>query len=339
MTMIAKLFFIAIFSLLLQPLVESSVLAQAGKKKILVVVTSNSKLLNGQSAGYYLPELVDFVEVIRDQGLDTSDFDVVSPKGGKAPMYRRQTYLNYYSGYAHLPSILAKVDQSHKPSEINADDYAAVYYVGGFASLIDLPKDTAIGNIAMQIYRDGGVLGAVCHGPSGLLAIRQEDGSRLISGKRLTTRSWEEESGHDQITREDVLAAFPFILFEEMEEAGAEVSFGPYMEPYVITDGRIVTGQNEYSATGVTQAMIALLSEVAAVEIQDALSTVKVHRTSAGLEFSSGHQPGFTVELTDMLGRTRIAHGASIRFEDLTPGHYIARIRTGSESSVMKIVY
>ncbi|HET6513171.1 MAG TPA: DJ-1/PfpI family protein [Candidatus Kapabacteria bacterium] len=339
MTTRSNAFLIVLTCLLIQPLAKSSAFAQASKKKILVVVTSNAKLLNGQSAGYYLPELVDFVEVIRDQGLDTANFDVVSPKGGKAPMYRRQTYLNYYSGYGHLPSILAKVDQSRKPSEIDASAYAAVYYVGGFASLIDLPKDTAIGKIAMEIYRNGGVLGAVCHGPSGLLAIRQEDGTRLISGKRLTTRSWDEESGHDQITREDVLAAFPFILFEEMEQAGAEVSFGPYMEPYVVTDGRIVTGQNEYSATGVAQAMISLLSEVASVETTSAGSEINVERTAHGLEFSLGLSQDLTVELTDMLGRVRTARGATVRFDNLNTGHYLARFQVGTESSVMKIAY
>lgn len=335
-----RVFLILIAAITVQAMGLADVLAQLQQKKILVVVTSNSRLKNGQAAGYYLPELVDFYNVIRDHGMDTSNIDVISPKGGKAPMYRRTSYLNYYADYDALPALLKKVDNTLKAETLDANRYSAVFYVGGFASLFDLPNDTTIGALASRIYNKGGVLSAVCHGPSGLLAVKRTDGSLVMAGKRITTRSWEEESGHDQITREDVLAAFPFILFEQIERHGGRLEFGPYMSPFVVEDGRIVTGQNENSASGVAEAVIELLTQMSVGEQSGAdVPEVTVARTESGLTFFVSSTLPCSVELSDMLGRTQQQQGSEAIFQGLTSGFYIARVTSADKVVVLKVRY
>lgn len=340
MNIIHRVFLVLLVSMISQATSLADAVAQLQEKKILVVVTSNAKLKNGQAAGYYLPELVDFYNVIREHGLDTSNIDVISPKGGKAPMYRRSTYLNYYAGYDALPELLKKVDNTLKAEGLVSERYSAVYYVGGFASLFDLPNDTAIGALASSIYNQGGVLSAVCHGPSGLLALKHSDGSPLIASKNITTRSWEEESGHDQITRDDVLAAFPFILFEQLESIGAKVEFGPYMSPFVVRDGRIVTGQNENSATGVAEAVIELMTQMSVADDRAASPIgVKVSRIESGLKFTLDSVKHIMIELIDMLGRTQQQAGAEAAFHGLAPGCYFARVMSGGQVQSLKVRY
>lgn len=249
-------------------LISAAAYAQgsAPRKKVLMVVTSNNRLNHGSPGGYFLPEAVDFYVVLKKYGYTLDDIDIVSPKGGVAPMYQRSQYLNYppFRALPERSSLLSKLDATFTTEGLVTSDYNVIYYVGGFASLFDYPHDTSIARVARDIYEAGGVIGAVCHGPSGLLPIRLSDGTMLIEGKRLTARPIEEETGDGTITRDEVLYYLPFILEEKLTEHGAVVEKGPSLEPNVVVSDRIVTGQNPASTDPVAEAIIGLLNEAGA---------------------------------------------------------------------------
>ena len=50
----------------------------------------------------------------------------------------------------------------------------------------DFPNNKALQNISEQIYRQGGVVSAVCHGVGGLLPLQNENGKPLIAGRTVT---------------------------------------------------------------------------------------------------------------------------------------------------------
>lgn len=56
-------------------------------------------------------------------------------------------------------------------SNINIDDYDAVFYPGGFGLLSDLANNKDFAQLSAKHYENGGVLAAVCHGPAALLPI------------------------------------------------------------------------------------------------------------------------------------------------------------------------
>src|SRR5688572_16490790 len=67
------------------------------QEKVLMVVTSNDKLKDGGPAGYFLPEAIDFYRVlVLNNGYG---IDVVSPKGGKAPMYDRNYFVTEFNAF------------------------------------------------------------------------------------------------------------------------------------------------------------------------------------------------------------------------------------------------
>jgi hypothetical protein len=77
---------------------------------------------------------------------------------------------------------------------------------------------------------------------------------------------------------------FPFLLESELRRLGARFSEAPMMLPHVVTDGRVVTGQNPYSVAMAAEAAIRALGRtpVARQPWPDEGSLLLVARTVAG---------------------------------------------------------
>src|SRR2546430_17648667 len=109
----------------------------------------------------------------------------------------------------------------------------------------DFPDDADLAGLAARRCDGGGVVAAVCHGPSGLVNLRLSDGSYLVAGKRVAAFTNEEEAA---VRLTDVV---PFLLADALVARGAtHVPADPFAAP-VGSDGRLVTGPNPASARGV----------------------------------------------------------------------------------------
>ena len=146
-----------------------------------------------------------------------------------------------------VEAALAQADPAH------ADDYAAIYYAGGHATMWDLPHSPALDAIAARIYDNGGVVAAVCHGPAGLLNIRLANGRYLIENKQVAAFTNDEERAvglYDTV---------PFLLADALQERGAIHLPAANFQAQTIVSERLVSGQNPASARGVARAMLSLL--------------------------------------------------------------------------------
>ena len=100
------------------------------------------------------------------------EYDLVSINGGKAPLYGTDI-----EGDKVNEQILSNEDFQNRVnatlpvSQINIDDYDAVYYPGGFGLLYDLATNEDLAKLSAAHYENGGILAAVCHGPAGFLPI------------------------------------------------------------------------------------------------------------------------------------------------------------------------
>lgn len=117
----------------------------------------------------------------------------------------------------------------------------------------DFPDDEPLASLAMGIYRNGGVVAAVCHGPADLVNLRLDDGSYLVAGKRLTSFTDEEEAAVG------LLDEVPFALESTLRERGAEFIKAANFTQNAVIDGRLVTGQNPASATVTAELVISAL--------------------------------------------------------------------------------
>ena len=223
-------------------------------QKVLFVLTSHDKLGDtGQETGFYLSEVTHPYHVFEQAGVEV---EFVSPKGGKAPMIGIDLKDPVNKAFMDDSAKLAKVEQTLSPTEINPDDYDAIFYAGGHGTMWDFPKNEKLAQIAAEIYEQGGVVGAVCHGPAGLINIKLSDGTYLVAGKRVSSFTNEEEVA---VELRDVV---PFLLESTWIERGARHTKSPNFQAHVEVSDRLVTGQNPASATGVGEQMVHLLKQI-----------------------------------------------------------------------------
>lgn len=223
------------------------------KNKILFALTSHDRKGNtGQPTGFYLPEAAHPWAVLKAAGFD---IDFVSPKGGKPPM--DGVDLNDAANRAFLedPDVARKLDNTRTPAQVNANDYDAILFVGGHGTMWDFPDNSALARLAATIYDDGGVVGAVCHGPAALVNLKLANGHYLVKGKRVAAFTDDEE----RAVKLD--AVVPFLLATMLRERGATHVPAPNWQANVVVDGRLVTGQNPASAEGVGKEMVRVLGD------------------------------------------------------------------------------
>ncbi|AWW00747.1 type 1 glutamine amidotransferase domain-containing protein [Arcticibacterium luteifluviistationis] len=217
-------------------------------KKILFVVTShNEKGDTGEKTGYYLGEVSHPWDVLHTAGYE---IDFVSPKGGKAPVDAFDMTDSINKKFWDNEIYRNKIENTKKPSEVNPDDYVAIHYAGGHGAMWDFADNTEIAAIAAKIYENNGVVSAVCHGPAGLVNIKLSNGSYLVDGKKVNAFTNEEEV---KVKLENVV---PFLLEDKLKERGALFEKSAPFTQHVVTDKRLVTGQNPQSASSVGKATL-----------------------------------------------------------------------------------
>lgn len=223
-------------------------------KKILIPVTNHATLgETSEENGTYGPEITHAIHVFIEAGYE---YDIASIKGGKAPIYGtdiegddiNNTMLND-------ADFQTRVNNTLPVHEVNEAEYDAIFYPGGFGLLSDLATDQAFAKIAAAHYERGGVIGAVCHGPAGLLPVTLSNGEKLLADKSVTAFTREEEIDYGTID------TIPFLLEESLARTAARYSKVKPWEEFVIEDGRIITGQNPASAHAVGKAIAAQIGQ------------------------------------------------------------------------------
>jgi putative intracellular protease/amidase len=142
------------------------------------------------------------------------------------------------------------------PEAVDPLSYDVIFYVGGHGSMWDFADNEKLASVAASIYDTGGVVAAVCHGPAGLVNIVLSDGSHLVAGKRVAAFTDAEEAA---VGLADVV---PFLLASTLVERGALHEAAPNFEANVVTDGRLVTGQNPASANGVAHEIVRVVASL-----------------------------------------------------------------------------
>lgn len=221
----------------------------AEAKKLLIVLSSEGQEKGKLRPGYEMDELSQAYVIFRRNGFV---IDIASPKGGaiEADAYDAKTDFN--AEFLRDQDALLRLQNTKKTAAIDPNAYSAVYIAGGKGAMFDLPRDPALKTIVRSVYEAGGVVGAVCHGPAALVNVRLSDGTALLANRNATGFTNEEEAIFGKKWR----AEFPFLLEDAVIEQGAQWHEAPLMMAHVISDGRLVTGQNPYSTTGVAEAMV-----------------------------------------------------------------------------------
>jgi putative intracellular protease/amidase len=149
---------------------------------------------------------------------------------------------------ANHPFMVKMTSQVMKASNLERNAYGLFFASAGHAALYDYPNARGLQAVAEDVWNNGGVVGAVCHGPV-LLAgvIDAKTGESIIEGKTVTGFTVEGEMLLGVIDRlkSDKVVMVP----EAVSKAKADYS-SPMLafDDYSITAGRLITGTNPASA-------------------------------------------------------------------------------------------
>ncbi len=222
---------------------------------ILMILTSHDKLGDtGEKTGFWLEEFAAPYYVLKDAGANVT---LASPKGGQPPLDPKsdtddaQTEATKrYKNDAEAQKVLASTEVL---SEIDETKFDAVFYPGGHGPLWDLAEDKDSIRIIETFSKNDLPLGAVCHAPAIFKHPKAADGSSVIKGKEVTGFSNSEE---DAVGLTDVV---PFLVEDMLKENGGTYKKGDDWTSFVLTDGKLVTGQNPGSSKEAAKALLALL--------------------------------------------------------------------------------
>lgn len=221
------------------------------QRSALIVLTSRGELGDtGRSTGFYLSEAAHPWRVFTDAGMRV---DLASVQGGKPPMDAVDLSDPVQQAFLDDPQIAAQLADTRSPGQVDPFDYDVILYAGGTGAMWDFPANAELAALGRKVYEEGGVVAAVCHGPAVLVDLTLSDGSYLVAGKRVSAFTDAEEAAAGLT---DVV---PFLLASRLVERGAEHVAAPDFEAQVVTDGRLVTGQNPASATGVAEAVVTVI--------------------------------------------------------------------------------
>lgn len=274
----------------------------AEPKKVLIVVSGEGRDQGETRPGFEMDEFSQAYLIFRDNGLS---IDVASPAGGAVEADKYNPKEQFNASLLADAEAMRKLADTRATRNVRAEDYAAVYVVGGKGAMFDLPADPALNLLLAKVYEHGGIIAAVCHGPAALVDVRLSDGTLLVSGRTLTGFTNEEESLFGKRWAKE----FRFQLEDAMRERGAHWQEALLMMPKLVVDGRLITGQNPYSTSAVADAIVKATGRapVARQPWRDEATMALIQRLLAGqidearTELAA-NPTGFHVELIGMLG-------------------------------------
>ncbi len=219
-------------------------------KKILIAETNVDRYGNSsQPTGIWLEEATSFYDVVTQAGYEV---DFASAKGGMVPVdphsarADRRTMEIFQTEAFHKDAI----ENTKKFSEVNAEDYVAIYFCGGHGAMWDFPDNADLISLAEEIYKNQGYITSVCHGEVGLVNLKDENGEYLVKGKEINGFTNQEEMMNG--TTEMV----PFLGETVLKERGAKFVKGNPFTEFAVSDQRFITGQNPFSSTKVANLLV-----------------------------------------------------------------------------------
>lgn len=228
---------------------------------VLIVVTSHTRLgTTGRTTGFYFDEMAAPYWALIDAG---HTVEIASIAGGAAahdpgsvkadPAERPVAVQRFLTD----PAAMAKLVDTLPIAAVDPSAFDAVFLPGGHGAMYDFPSNEDLADVVGRIFDRGGVVGAVCHGPAGLVAAKRGDGRPIVEGLRVNAFTDAEEAAVG------LTAAMPFLLETRLRELGGRFEGAPDFTAKAVRDGRLVTGQNPMSAEPVAALMLEALAETA----------------------------------------------------------------------------
>ncbi|MBA3823190.1 MAG: type 1 glutamine amidotransferase domain-containing protein [Ktedonobacterales bacterium] len=231
---------------------------------ILVVANPTHSSTTGWPVGFWAAELTHPYYELTEAGYEVT---IASPEGGAVafdnlsdPRDPSQWSADdlISMGFINTPNLLQLLDNTPKLADLNYTDYDALLVCGGQSPMFTFRANADLHAAIRTFYEAEKVVALFCHGVAALVDATLSDGSYLAAGKTVTGFANIEEDFSDEAAGTQIM---PWRLEDALRERGANYIQGGLFKAFAIRDGRLITGQQQYSGRKVAQLVIAALGQ------------------------------------------------------------------------------
>jgi len=232
------------------------------RKVLIVVANPTTSTTLGWPVGFWAAELTHPYYELTQRGVAVT---IASPGGGKVEMdslsdprddSRWSADDLITMGFLNTPELAALLQDTPRLADLDLDDYDAIMVAGGQAPMFSFRGNNDVHDALRRFYEAEKPVCVYCHGRAALLDLTLSDGSYLVEGKTVTGFANVEEDFGDAFVGQKVM---PFRVEDELKQRGANYVQGGLFKAFAVRDGRLITGQQQYSARKVAEMLIEAL--------------------------------------------------------------------------------
>jgi putative intracellular protease/amidase len=143
-------------------------------------------------------------------------------------------------GFLTDRALVAKLGTTGRLKDADLDSYDAVHVAGGLGAVYDLYPNEDVASALEHFWVKDKVIGAICHG-----VIALANNPDRIRGRKVTGYSLAEDREVEELYKLKI----PYLPQTTIEEAGVVFRSAAPHQACVVVDGKLVTGQNQFSAS------------------------------------------------------------------------------------------
>jgi putative intracellular protease/amidase len=238
------------------------VVSSTPKKVLIVVANPSTSTTMGWPVGFWGAELTHPYYELTERGVEVK---IASPEGGKVEMdslsdprdpskWSAEDLITM--GFVNTPELIELLEDTPKLSGVDLDHFDAIMVAGGQSPMFTFRENEDLKAAIRRFYESQKPTAVYCHGTAALVDLKLSDGSYLVSGKTVTGFANVEEEFSDMFVGQKVM---PWRVEDVLMERGANYVQGGLFKAFAVRDGRLITGQQQYSGRKVAQMVIEAL--------------------------------------------------------------------------------
>jgi putative intracellular protease/amidase len=205
-------------------------------------------IISSSDTAFWLSEVTHPYWHLTERGIEVV---FSSPAGGKVvydpysdPYFKNSTEPEdlVSKGFLSDKALVGKLEKTLVLKDVDLSQFDAVHVAGGRGATFDLYPNPDVSKALEYFWAKDKVVGAICHGAIALGNIPER-----IRGRKTTGYTREGDENLQRMFGKDFL--IPHFPQTVLEETGSAYSRAGADDPYVIRDGKLITGQNQQSAS------------------------------------------------------------------------------------------
>jgi putative intracellular protease/amidase len=221
-------------------------------------------VISNSDTAFWLSEVTHPYWHLKERGVEV---DFASPQGGRVifdpysdPYFEQSTEPKdlVSKGFLSDKGLKGKLDTTLKLKDVDLSQYDAIHVAGGRGATFDLFPNEDVAKALEYFWSSDKVVGAICHG-----AIALGNIPNRIRGRRVTGYTLEGDQQLQAMFGSGFL--IPHYPQTVLEGTGAVYTRVGANDPCVVVDGKLVTGQNQQSASEYALALLHVMAGRSAV--------------------------------------------------------------------------